>query len=88
MKKIFYTLALAGLFLSVSTAGHKSNPISCAAELAKVSAAASKYAADDNSENCKAYQAAIQSYLNSCGSSLSAEQKAEFQATIDGMNCP
>jgi len=87
MKKIFYGVAIASLIVAASVSCKKSNPVSCEDKSKKVSDAADAYGADGSKEHCVAYKAAIQDYLNSCAGSMSASQKEQFQAMIDGMDC-
>jgi len=88
MKKIIFAFAVATISTIALTNCSKSNPITCTEKAAKVQAAAAVYVADDKKENCLAYKAAIQDYVNSCATSMTADQKAQYEAMIADMNCP
>jgi hypothetical protein len=90
MKKIIYSLAAVALFVTLG-AGigcKKDNPISCTEKLAKLQAAATAYGTSSNTENCQAYKSAIQDYVSSCATGMTADQKAEYEAMIADMTCP
>lgn len=88
MKKIVFTFAIVSLSAIVFTNCSKSNPISCTEKLAKLQAAATAYGTTSNTENCNAYKVAIQEYVNSCATNMTADQKAEYEAMVADMTCP
>lgn len=91
MKKIIFSAVAALAFivtLSIGIGCKKDNPISCAEKASKVSAKLVAYRANDSNENCKAFKVALEEYKNSCSSSMSDEEKAQFDAAVADMNCP
>ncbi|MES1217604.1 MAG: hypothetical protein ABUT20_19000 [Bacteroidota bacterium] len=89
MKKILFAAAAIYAVIVISFSCKKGSPIDCAAITAKISVAASAYAADQSSSNCKKYKSAIQDYVSSsCAKSLSDDEKKSFQDEIDGLTCP
>lgn len=88
MKKIIFSFAVVALLTIAFTNCSKSNPISCTEKLAKLQAAATAYGLSSNTENCKAYKSAIQDYVSSCATNMTAEQKADYEAMLADMTCP
>jgi len=88
MKKIIYAFAIICLSAIVFTNCSKSNPISCTEKVAKMQAAQTAYMADDKKENCLAYKAAIEDLVSSCATSMTADQKAQYEAMVADMACP
>ena len=87
MKKIIYGVAIASLIVAASASCKKSSPVSCEDKAKKANEAASAYANDGSKEHCVAYKAALQDLFSSCSGTMSAQEKEQYQAMIDGMDC-
>lgn len=85
MKRIITLFAVAAI---ATTACKKEKTVDCMAAVNKMQKAAEAYFNSDTKENCDAYKAAMQEYINSsCFSSLSQEQKDDLNEQINDTNC-
>jgi hypothetical protein len=89
MKKILLGLSLFAIVAVSATSCKKDKTTDCTSAIKVLTDAGTAYVSNMSSANCKTYKAALQDYLNSdCASSASAEQKAIFQETLNGLTCP
>lgn len=85
MKRMITLFMVAAI---ATTSCKKDKGVDCLAAANKMQKAAETYFNSDTKENCDAYKAAMQEYINSsCFSSLSQEQKNSLQQDIDDTNC-
>ena len=90
MKKLLCAVTLLSVItFGIAVSCKKSSPVDCKSVSDKVATAALAYSNDQSSANCKAYKAALQDYIgSSCANSITAEEKAAFQASLNDLTCP
>jgi len=90
MKKVIFGLFAIALVSGtvISCKKEKTKQLDCKTATANFEKASSAYSGNPSPENCKSLKAALQDMLNSeCSSSMSSEQKAEYQEALSGLNC-
>lgn len=89
IKKIAITFfAIAMIGGTVASCKKDNNQVDCTSALKKATDAATAYAQNQSSANCKTYKSALSEYIqSSCFTSLSADQKAQYQKTIESLTC-
>lgn len=88
MKKVLFALLVITVGTGAMVSCKKDKATDCTAAVKNLSDATTAYYGAMNPANCKTYKAALQDYINSsCFSSLSAEQKAPFQESLNDLNC-
>ena len=85
MKRIITLFAVAAI---ATTACKKDKGVDCLAAANKINKAGEAYVNSGTTENCEAYKAAMQEYINSsCFSSLTQEQKDNYSASVNNLDC-
>lgn len=89
MKKITIALfAIAMIGGTIASCKKDDTQTDCSSALKKATDAATAYTQNQSSANCQNYKAALSEYIkSSCFTSLSAEQKAQYQETLDDLTC-
>lgn len=85
MKKMIASLLISGvLFASCK----KDKGVDCMAAVNKATKASETYFGSQTKENCDAYKAAMQEYINSsCFTSLTQEQKNSYNESLNSIDC-
>ncbi|MCC6288790.1 MAG: hypothetical protein IT249_12990 [Chitinophagaceae bacterium] len=88
MKKTFIALfAIAAIGGTIASC-KKEKTVDCVSAATNATKALEVYMGNQSVANCKNYKAALQDYINSsCFASLSAEQKASYQESVNALTC-
>jgi len=88
MKKVISGLFMCAALVAFASC-KKEKKVNCTEQSKKASAAMEAYAAQPSSvEKCKEARDAYKAFVNGdCFSSLSAEQKAIFESTLESFDC-
>lgn len=88
MKKTLLSLSLFAIVAVSATSCKKDKKTDCTSATKAVTDALTAYSTSQSSANCKTYKAALQSFLSSdCAASISADEKATYQATVNALTC-
>ncbi|HYE53848.1 MAG TPA: hypothetical protein VD996_03365 [Chitinophagaceae bacterium] len=87
MKKALSVLLIAGVLSVSMTACKKDKAEDCTALAQAVSDKGAAYMTSSTAANCNAYKAALNDYVNSSCSQLTADQKALYQEMIADLDC-
>lgn len=85
MKKIVTVLSIVCIAFASCK---KDKGVDCSAAINKVTKAGQAFGTDQTTQNCEAYKAALQEYINSsCFTGLSQQQKESYNESINSLNC-
>ncbi|PKV48714.1 hypothetical protein ATE84_0720 [Aquimarina sp. MAR_2010_214] len=86
MKKLMYVAVFIFALGFTACGSDDANPIDCLANAGTLTTAAANYGTDQSTENCNAYKAALESYLNNnCFADQATEDSS--RATLAELNC-